>query len=132
MKSEDVVGPAKLYYVENWGFSSTGCFRDVGTTSNGYLATNESILTMDNFQIYASARLSPLSITCYARWLANGNYTVKLRFAEDLIIQVHILMYIHKFTSNKSSYSLGKRIFDVYIQVLSHLFFCLGYSRGFD
>ena len=114
-EDEDVAGPVKFYYVENWGFSSIGCFWDVDATSNDYLATNESVLTMGNSQIYASARLSPLSITYYARCLANGNYTVKLHFAEDLITQVHILMYIHKFTSNRSSYSLGKRIFDVYI-----------------
>ncbi|XP_075667686.1 uncharacterized protein LOC142637296 [Castanea sativa] len=54
-EDEDEAGPAKFYYMENWGFSSTGCFWDVGTTSNDYLATNESILTMDNSQIYASA-----------------------------------------------------------------------------
>ena len=89
VEDEDVVGPAKFYYVENWGFSSTGCFWDVDTTSNDYLATNESILTMDNSQIYASAWLSPLSITYYARCLANENYTVKLHFAEDLITQIH-------------------------------------------
>ena len=67
-----------------------------------------------------SARLSPLLITYYARCLVNGYYTVKLHFAEIV------------FTSNRSSYSLGKRIFDVHIQELSHLFFSLGYSRGFD
>ena len=50
-EDEDVAGPMKFYYVENWGFSSTGCFWDVDTTSNDYLATNESILTMDNSQI---------------------------------------------------------------------------------
>ena len=114
-EDEDIAGLAKFYYVENWGFSSTDCFWDVDTVSNDYLATNESILTMDNSQIDTSARLSPLSIIYYAHCLANGNYTVKLHFAEDLITQVHILMYIHKFTSNRSSYSLGKRIFDVYI-----------------
>ena len=119
-EDEDVAGPAKFYYVENWGFSSIGCFWDVDTTSNDYLATNESILTMDNSQIYASVQLSPLSITYYARCLVNGNYTVKLHFAEIV------------FTSNRSSYSLGKRIFNVYIQVLSHLFFFLGYRRGFN
>uniref|UniRef100_A0A2N9F1J4 non-specific serine/threonine protein kinase n=1 Tax=Fagus sylvatica TaxID=28930 RepID=A0A2N9F1J4_FAGSY len=59
---------------------------------------------MNNSELYTSARLSPLSLTYYARCLANGNYTVKLYFAEIV------------FRDNRSFYSLGRRIFDVYIQ----------------
>jgi hypothetical protein len=101
---------------ENWGFSSTGHFWDVKTgeaTLKDYLATNLSILTMDNSQLYTSARLTPLSITYYARCLANGNYTVKLHFAEIV------------FRDNRSFYSLGRRIFDVYVQVFHHIYFSL-------
>ncbi|XP_050290652.1 probable LRR receptor-like serine/threonine-protein kinase At1g07650 isoform X3 [Quercus robur] len=102
---EDPAGPAKYFYVKpNWGFSNTGHFWDIDNTQNDYLANNVSILTMGNSQLYTSARLSPLSITYYARCLANGNYTVKLHFAEIV------------FRSTISSYSLGRRIFDVYIQ----------------
>ncbi|XP_030972528.1 probable LRR receptor-like serine/threonine-protein kinase At1g07650 isoform X2 [Quercus lobata] len=102
---EDPAGPAKYFYVKpNWGFSNTGHFWDIDNTQNDYLANNVSILTMENSQLYTSARLSPLSITYYARCLANGNYTVKLHFAEIV------------FRSTISSYSLGRRIFDVYIQ----------------
>ncbi|GMY37734.1 probable leucine-rich repeat receptor-like serine/threonine-protein kinase At3g14840 [Fagus crenata] len=111
MKYEEDVEPAGavtfVHASENWGFSSTGHFWDVSTgaaTSNDYLATNLSILTMDNSQLYTSARLSPLSITYYARCLANGNYTVKLHFAEIV------------FRDNRSFSSLGRRIFDVYVQ----------------
>uniref|UniRef100_A0A2N9HBC2 non-specific serine/threonine protein kinase n=1 Tax=Fagus sylvatica TaxID=28930 RepID=A0A2N9HBC2_FAGSY len=90
---------------ENWGFISTGHFWDVTPSLNDYLANNVSILlTIDNSQLYTSARLSPLSITYYARCLANGKYTVKLHFAEIV------------FRGNRSSYSLGRRIFDVYVQ----------------
>nr|POF24176.1 putative leucine-rich repeat receptor-like serine/threonine-protein kinase [Quercus suber] len=102
---EDPAGPAKYFYVKpNWGFSNAGHFWDINNTPNDYLANNVSILTMENSQLYTSARLSPLSITYYARCLANGNYTVKLHFAEIV------------FRSTISSYSLGRRIFDVYIQ----------------
>nr|POE96633.1 isoform 2 of probable lrr receptor-like serine/threonine-protein kinase [Quercus suber]POF15398.1 isoform 2 of probable lrr receptor-like serine/threonine-protein kinase [Quercus suber] len=59
---------------------------------------------MNNSELYTSAWVSPLSLTYYARCLANGNYTVKLYFAEIL------------FRDNRSFYSLGRRIFDVYIQ----------------
>ncbi|KAM4112050.1 hypothetical protein ACJW30_05G111900 [Castanea mollissima] len=102
---EDAAGPTKYFRMKpNWGFSNTGRFWDIGITPNDYLANNVSILTMENSQLYTSARLSPLSITYYARCLANGNYTVKLHFAEIV------------FRSTISSYSLGRRIFDVYIQ----------------
>ncbi|KAG7963667.1 hypothetical protein I3843_09G129900 [Carya illinoinensis] len=59
---------------------------------------------MNSYELYTSARLSPLSLTYYVRCLANGNYTVTLSFAEIV------------FRDNRSFYSLGRRIFDVYIQ----------------
>ncbi|KAJ7947202.1 putative Kinase [Quillaja saponaria] len=89
---------------DRWGFSSTGHFWDVNGTSNDYIANNVSVLKMNNSELYTSARLSPLSLTYYARCLANGNYTVRLHFAE---IEIR---------GNKSYQSLGRRIFDVYIQ----------------
>ena len=107
---EDQAGAAKFFHLrENWGFSSTGHFWGVKTSLTDYLATNLS-LKMDNPQLYTSARLSPLSITYYARCLANGKYTVKLHFAEIV------------FRGNRSSYSLGRRIFDVYVQVFDHIY----------
>nr|XP_011461996.1 PREDICTED: probable LRR receptor-like serine/threonine-protein kinase At1g07650 [Fragaria vesca subsp. vesca] len=53
---------------------------------------------------YTTARLSPLSLTYYAHCLANGNYTVKLHFAEIVL------------RDNRSYYGVGRRMFDVYIQ----------------
>ncbi|KAK4589472.1 hypothetical protein RGQ29_020158 [Quercus rubra] len=101
----DPAGAAKFVSVrDSWGFSSTGNFWDVNSTSNQYKATNVSILRMNHSELYMSARLSPLSLTYYARCLANRNYTVKLHFAEIVI------------RDNRSFYSLGRRIFDVYIQ----------------
>ncbi|XP_062162696.1 probable LRR receptor-like serine/threonine-protein kinase At1g07650 isoform X3 [Alnus glutinosa] len=98
-------GPAKFVpNIASWGFSSSGNFWDVNSTSDQYIANNVSILRMNNSELFTSARLSPLSLTCYARCLANGNYTVKLYFAEIV------------FRVNRSFYSLGRRIFDVYIQ----------------
>ncbi|WJZ96596.1 hypothetical protein VitviT2T_015267 [Vitis vinifera] len=89
---------------DNWGFSSTGHFWDHSISINDYIAQNVSVLRMNNSGLYTRARLSPLSLTYYGRCLANGNYTVKLHFAEII------------FRSNRSFYSLGRRIFDVYIQ----------------
>ena len=106
---EDSGGAAK--FVRNadntWGFSSTGDFWDVWSTTKDYIANNVSVLRMNNSELYTTARLSPLSLTYYARCLANGNYTVKLHFAEIV------------FRDNRSYYGVGRRMFDVYVQVVN-------------
>lgn len=100
-------GGAKFFHdTGNWGFSSTGDFADVWSFDKDYIANNISVLGMNNSELYRTARLSPLSLTYYARCLANGNYTVKLHFAEIVI------------RNNRSYYGVGRRIFDVYIQVV--------------
>ncbi|VVA29382.1 PREDICTED: probable [Prunus dulcis] len=97
-------GGAKFFYdTGNWGFSSTGDF-GLKNYDQEYIARNSSILNMTNSELYSTARISPLSLTYYARCLANGNYTVKLHFAEIV------------FRNNRSYYGVGRRIFDVYIQ----------------
>ncbi|KAF7151709.1 hypothetical protein RHSIM_Rhsim02G0088800 [Rhododendron simsii] len=88
--------------VSYWGFSSTGRVWDNKTTE--YIAKNVSVLSMTNSQLYTRARLSPLSLTYYGRCLANGIYTVTLHFAEII------------FRDNASYQSLGRRLFDIYIQ----------------
>nr|XP_023874813.1 probable LRR receptor-like serine/threonine-protein kinase At1g07650 [Quercus suber] len=102
---DDPVGAAKFFHLrENWGFSSSGRFWDLNTSANDYLANNVSLLKMNESELYTSARLSPLSITYYARCLGNGPYKLKLHFAEIVI------------RDNRSFYSLGRRIFDIYVQ----------------
>ncbi|XP_016648166.1 PREDICTED: probable LRR receptor-like serine/threonine-protein kinase At1g07650 [Prunus mume] len=97
-------GGAKFFHdTGNWGFSSTGDF-GLMNYDQEYIARNSSILNMTNSELYSTARISPLSLTYYARCLANGNYTVKLHFAEIVI------------RNNRSYYGVGRRIFDVYIQ----------------
>lgn len=59
---------------------------------------------MNDSELYMKARLSTLSLTYYGRCLANGNYTVTLHFAEII------------FRDNRSFQSLGRRMFDVYVQ----------------
>ncbi|CAA2965000.1 leucine-rich repeat receptor-like serine threonine- kinase [Olea europaea subsp. europaea] len=86
---------------ENWGTSSTGHFP---WFKNHYKAYNVSVLKMKDSELYADARLSPLSLTYYGCCLANGNYTVTLHFAEII------------FRDNNSFQSLGRQMFDIYIQ----------------
>ncbi|MBA0742671.1 hypothetical protein Gogos_015706, partial [Gossypium gossypioides] len=58
----------------------------------------------DEEELYTNARLAPSSLTYYAFCLANATYTVNLHFAEI------------QFTDDQTYSSLGRRIFDVYIQ----------------
>ncbi|KAK1378366.1 putative LRR receptor-like serine/threonine-protein kinase [Heracleum sosnowskyi] len=104
-EDEASVGPAKYNFQNGlWGTSNTGFFYGVNTTSNDDLATNVSILRMNDSKLYMTARLSPVTLTYYGRCLANGNYTVTLHFAEII------------FRDNRSYQSLGRRMFDVYVQ----------------
>ncbi|KAL1813019.1 hypothetical protein ACET3Z_023084 [Daucus carota] len=86
----------------NWGTSNTGHFMD--DSNRKFISTNISRLYMDRPELYMDARVSPISLTYYGFCLSNGNYTVKLHFAEIM------------FTDDKTYNSLGRRIFDVYIQ----------------
>ncbi|WJZ85661.1 hypothetical protein VitviT2T_005182 [Vitis vinifera] len=72
--------------IDYWGFSSTGHFWDHNKTINDYIAQNVSVLGMNHSGLYTRARLSPLSFTYYGRCLANGNYTVKIHFAEIVLL----------------------------------------------
>lgn len=89
---------------DNWGTSNTGHFMD--DSNRKFLTTNISRLDMDRPELYMEARISPISLTYYGFCLYNGNYTVKLHFAEIM------------FTDDETYNSLGRRIFDVYIQVM--------------
>ncbi|KAK3039047.1 hypothetical protein RJ639_028498 [Escallonia herrerae] len=99
---------ASMYYSgQSWAFSSTGNFMDNDVDADVYIDTNTSAIynvSASLSDLYTRARVSPLSLTYYGLCLMNGNYTVKLHFAEIV------------FTPKSSFVSLGKRIFDVYIQ----------------
>ncbi|KAL1537955.1 putative leucine-rich repeat receptor-like serine/threonine-protein kinase [Salvia divinorum] len=88
----------------NWGFSSTGHFLDDDRSGDPFTWQNASSISGQNQKLYRNARLSPLSLTYYGFCLINGNYTVNLHFAEIM------------FTDDRTYSSLGRRIFDVYIQ----------------
>ncbi|XP_035841231.1 probable leucine-rich repeat receptor-like serine/threonine-protein kinase At3g14840 isoform X3 [Helianthus annuus] len=104
---QDLTGAARfLPSNDHWGTSNTGSYwnRNPNATINDYVATNVSILSMKDSQLYTVARRSPLSLTYYGRCLANGNYTVTLHFAEII------------FRESRSFKGLGRRVFDVYVQ----------------
>ncbi|XP_027929650.1 probable leucine-rich repeat receptor-like serine/threonine-protein kinase At3g14840 isoform X2 [Vigna unguiculata] len=95
--------------MSNWAISNTGFLLDANNEKearSSYQVQNISRLSMsdDEAKLYSTARISPLSLTYYGFCLANGNYTVKLHFAEIM------------FTDDNTYKSLGRRVFDVYIQ----------------
>jgi len=70
-----------------------------------YSPPNITELTMVDAELYMNARVSPISLTYYGFCLANGSYTVNLHFAEIM------------FTDDQTYGSLGRRVFDIYLQV---------------
>lgn len=95
-------GAAEFHMSDNnWGFSSSGDFMDDNNFQNkDYTASSPNATG-----VYATARVSPSYLTYFHHCLRNGNYTVSLHFAEI------------QFTSDQTFRSLGRRIFDIYIQV---------------
>ncbi|KAI3744152.1 hypothetical protein L1987_57228 [Smallanthus sonchifolius] len=99
---------ASTYYNDRyWAFSSTGNFLDDDHESDVYILSNTSSLhnvSTSETELYASARTTAISLTYYGLCLMNGNYTVRLHFAEIV------------FTQDNTFNSLGRRVFDVYVQ----------------
>ncbi|CAL5190212.1 unnamed protein product [Lathyrus oleraceus] len=101
----DAAGPARFHQsgTKNWAFSTTGNFMD-NDGGDYYTWSNKSALSMANAELFMTARVSPTSLTYYGFCLGNGNYTVNLHFAEIM------------FTDDQTYNSLGRRVFDIYIQ----------------
>ncbi|KAK1412114.1 hypothetical protein QVD17_33104 [Tagetes erecta] len=100
-------GASTYYNGGNWAFSSTGNFLDGYDSSNVLILSNTSILNnipTSHTELYTTARTAAISLTYYGLCLMNGNYTVRLHFSEIV------------FTQDHSFNSLGKRVFDVYVQ----------------
>lgn len=88
---------------QKWGFSSTGVYMG-DEDSPEFIATNKLSLKIDA-KIYDTARIAPLSLKYYGLCLQKGTYKVQLHFAEIM------------FADNQTFSSVGRRIFDVSIQV---------------
>ncbi|TYJ48250.1 hypothetical protein E1A91_A01G048400v1 [Gossypium mustelinum] len=87
----------------HWAFSGTGFFLDDSITKGSLVRENKQVASSVG-PLYINARLSYSSLTYYAFCLRNATYNVSLHFAEI------------DFTDGKNYRSLGRRIFDVYIQ----------------
>lgn len=98
-----------------WAVTNAGYFTggtEVHTTLYQYSSSNEFQFsnTFDSM-LYQTVRLSPSSLRYYGLGLKNGNYNVTLQFAETAF-------------QNSATWSLGRRVFDIYIQVCTLILNC--------
>ncbi|CAA0291890.1 unnamed protein product [Arabidopsis thaliana] len=88
---------------ERWGYSSSGVW--LGKEDAGYLATDRfNLINESTPEYYKTARLSPQSLKYYGLCLRRGSYKLQLHFAEIM------------FSNDQTFNSLGRRIFDIYVQ----------------
>ncbi|XP_030493068.2 probable LRR receptor-like serine/threonine-protein kinase At1g56130 isoform X1 [Cannabis sativa] len=108
-KDDEALGPATHFVTSSkrWAVSNVGLFSwtDVNPNSYSYTSTSSSKVTSTlDSGLFQTVRLSSSSLRYYGLGLENGNYTVKLHFAETA------------FENSRTWKSLGRRIFDIYIQ----------------
>lgn len=105
---QDGRGPSHFHVddSERWAYSSTGVF--IGEEDTSYIARSSSS-RLSGPEFYHTARGAPNSLKYYGLCLRKGSYKVRLHFAEII------------FTNDQTFSSLGKRIFDVSIQVSESL-----------
>jgi hypothetical protein len=116
-----VEGGAAKYFVNDqsfWGFSSTGDFMDDYDYQNTRYTVSLQSSTI--LELYQTARISTISLTYFHYCLQNGNYTVNLHFAEMQFTKSHISTRVAGTMLVTTYNSLGRRIFDIYVQVSSH------------
>ncbi|RVW43627.1 putative LRR receptor-like serine/threonine-protein kinase [Vitis vinifera] len=90
------------YYVsrlENWGVSNVGLYSD-------RIAYKTEVSGTNHPELFKTSRISPGSLRYYGLGLQNGHYTVSLQFAEMEL----------KDQSAQTWESIGRRVFDIYIQ----------------
>ncbi|KAH7654561.1 Non-specific serine/threonine protein kinase protein [Dioscorea alata] len=89
--------------LNKWAVSSVGWFADASNFS--YIISSQSQFenTLDS-ELFQTARISPSSLRYYGLGLQNGNYRIKLQFAE--------ILYLDPPTWK----SVGQRVFNIYIQ----------------
>ena len=95
------------YYVTSqtrWGVSNVGKLFQAPNDSK-IIHSGEKIQNAVDSELFQTARMSPSSLRYYGLGLENGNYTVLLQFAEL------------GFPDTPTWQSLGRRFFDIYIQV---------------
>ncbi|XP_062115780.1 probable LRR receptor-like serine/threonine-protein kinase At1g56140 isoform X1 [Humulus lupulus] len=104
-KDEEALGPANHFVTSSnrWAVSNVGIFSGNNNATYTSNSLSQFTNTLDS-ELFQTARLSASSLRYYGLGLENGNYTVKLQFAETA------------FENSRTWKSLGRRIFDIYVQ----------------
>ncbi|CAL5390123.1 unnamed protein product [Camellia sinensis] len=104
-RDNETLGPATYYVTsENrWAVSNVGLFIDSSKPEYRSFSSSQFTKTLDS-ELFQTARISAGSLRYYGLGLENGNYSVSLQFAEMAIL------------TSKTWKSVGRRIFDIYIQ----------------
>lgn len=92
-----------IAFGDKWAYSSTGYY--LGNDKAPYTASYPISLNVTDSILYQTARLSPLSLKYYGLCMIPGSYKVRLHFAEI------------QYSDDETFSSLGRRYFDVSIQV---------------
>lgn len=106
------MGPATYFMTRTgrWAVSNVGLPSDSPDQDFTSFSSSQFINTLDS-ELFQTARISAGSLRYYGLGLENGNYTVNLQFAESQIL-------------NPPTWrSLGRRVFDVYVQVCTIFFY---------
>ncbi|BBH07190.1 Leucine-rich repeat transmembrane protein kinase [Prunus dulcis] len=105
---DSALGPAtfKVTSTQKWAVSNAGLFSDIKNKS--FVETTLAQVTGTDVtpELFQTSRLSPGSLRYYGLGLQNGPYIVTLQFAE-MVFDSH---------DEQSRQSLGRRVFDIYIQ----------------
>ncbi|KAG5548372.1 hypothetical protein RHGRI_013914 [Rhododendron griersonianum] len=101
----ETLGPATYYETntKRWAVSNVGHSNDINNPQYTSVSSSQVITNSDS-RLFHTARISPGSLRYFGLGLENGNYSVTLYFAET------------EFLNPPSWKSLGRRVFDIYIQ----------------
>ncbi|KAI8533324.1 hypothetical protein RHMOL_Rhmol10G0000500 [Rhododendron molle] len=105
-RDNETLGPATYYVTSTnrWAVSNVGRFGDNNNSKYTSNSSSQFFAKTSDAELFQTARISPASLRYYGLGLVNGNYTVRLQFAEITIL------------NPKGWESLGRRVFDIYIQ----------------
>lgn len=114
-RENETLGSATYFVTDTsrWAVSNVGLFTGNNNPEYTKFVSNQFTNTM-NTELFQTARVSPSSLRYYGLGLENGFYNITLQFAETAILD-----------SAGRWESLGRRVFDIYIQVLLYLSKCL-------
>ncbi|KAF7132690.1 hypothetical protein RHSIM_Rhsim09G0135300 [Rhododendron simsii] len=102
----EALGPATYYEAstKRWAVSNVGQF-NIKYNAPYTSVSSSPVITNSDSRLFQTARISPGSLRYFGLGLENGNYNVTLHFAET------------EFSDLPTWTSLGRRVFNIYIQV---------------